>query len=343
MAGAEHPAIPVEEQPLDPERPIIDPHLHLWDIIPGGAVMNKGGRFLFDELRHAVDASGHNITHSVFVECRQMYRADGPEELRSLGETEFANGFAAMSASGNYGPRRISHRIVGQADLRLGERVRSVLEAHVAVAGERFRGVRPHTAYSEYGMFTAPPPEERKGAMLEHDFQEGARVLGDMDLSLDIWCLHPQLGELIALADAVPETLIVLDHMGTLETQGRYAGQRDEAFTEWHTAITELARRPNVRVKLGGVGMDLAKPGGIDKAFAPSATIAEANRPMIESCIEAFGIHRCMFESNFPPDNDAGSYGAVWNAFKIIAAGCSEEEKDRLFRGTAADTYRIAA
>src|SRR5438093_1562847 len=124
-----------EEQPLEPERPIIDPHLHLWDIQPAPGALQAPQRFLFFELLETVARSGHNLTHTVFVECHQMYRRDGPAELRSLGETELVNGIAAMSASGNYGPCKVANRIVGNVNLRLGESVAPVLEAHVAVAG----------------------------------------------------------------------------------------------------------------------------------------------------------------------------------------------------------------
>jgi hypothetical protein len=118
-----------EELPLDPQRPIIDPHLHLWEIMPAPGAMQAPQRFLLNDLVEMVGGSGHNITHSVFVECHAMYRRDGSINLRSLGETEFANGVAAMSASGNYGPCRVAHRIVGNVDLCLGTQVARQREA----------------------------------------------------------------------------------------------------------------------------------------------------------------------------------------------------------------------
>jgi len=138
--------------------------------------------------------SGHAITHTVFVECHQMYRQDGPPELRPLGETEFVNGIAAMSASGAYGPCHVAHRIVGSADLLLGADVECVLQAHLAAAGERFRGIRFDTAYSEAGLFGFPANPATRHVMLDARFREGAGVLAAMGLSLDVWCLHGQLG-----------------------------------------------------------------------------------------------------------------------------------------------------
>jgi predicted TIM-barrel fold metal-dependent hydrolase len=238
-----------------------------------------------------------------------------------------------MSASGNYGPSRYAHRIVGSADLTLGARVEPVLEAHLAVAGERFRGIRMAVAYSDAGLFGFPCDPAGKGIMLRPEFREGARALAELDLSLDVWCVHSQLPELITLADGLPGLAIVLDHVGTPLSP--------EVHGEWAGAIAELAKRPNVRVKLGGMGMDLSGPITAKTGSGHSEVLAAQWRPLVETCIEAFGPARAMFESNFPPDKAAGSYGATWNAFKIIAQGYSEDEKDRLFRGTAAETYRI--
>jgi L-fuconolactonase len=329
-----------QEQALEPDRPIIDPHLHLWEIRGGPDAMQEPQVFLLPELVAMVRESGHSVTHTVFVEAGQMYRRDGPEELRSLGETEFVNGIAAMSASGLYGPCRAAHRIVGNVDLRLGDLVRPALEAHVARAGERFRGVRMRAAYSEEGMFGRACDPELRGIISDPRFRDGARVLAAMGLTLDLWCMHTQLGELAALADAVPDLVIILDHLGTPETQGRWASRQDEAREQWAAGLARLAERPNVVIKVGGLGMDLS--GAIPATVGGGGEVLAARwRPLVEIAIAAFTPDRAMFESNFPPDKTAGSYGATWNAFKIIARDFSESEKDRLFRGTAAETYRI--
>lgn len=330
-----------EEQPLEPHRPIIDPHHHFWEHFAEPGSVFAAQRFLLPEFLAMARSSGHNLTHTVYVECRSMYRMDGPPELRPLGEIEFVNGIAAMSASGNYGPCRVAHRIVGTADPALGSGLSRVLESYVSAAGERFRGLRFSTAFSEAGMFGMPCDPHARHAMRRPQFLESARVLAKMDLSLDIWCFHTQLDEVIDLARAVPDLAIVLDHVGTPEYLGAYAGREAEARKEWEEKIAALARCPNVAVKLGGLGMDLSKMIG-EAGSEPSPSLAQKWRTAIETCIEAFGPQRCMFESNFPPDNASASYGATWNAFKIIAQGYSEDEKDWLFRRTAATTYRIA-
>ncbi len=331
----------VDEQPLDPARPIIDPHLHHWEILPFPGSPHTPQRFLFHESLETVTRSGHNITHTVFVECPAMYRAEGPPEFAPVGETEFATGIAAMSASGGYGTCRFAHRIVGSADLTLGAGVERVLDAHLAVAGERFRGIRCPTVYSEANLFGLPCDPRARGIMRESAFRSGASVLERMGLSLDVWCLHSQLDDLIDLADALPGLTIILNHVGTPESLGAYAGREADMRKEWEAKITELSRRGNVRIKLGGMGMDISRPLGGPCEGASSQTLADRWRPYMETCIERFTARRCMFESNFPPDWDAGSYGAIWNAFKIIARHCSEDEKEWLFRGTAADVYRI--
>lgn len=336
-------ADPSTEPALEPGRPIIDPHLHLWEILPVPDLPQQPQCFLLPELLATVAASGHAITHSIFVECHQMYRQDGPEELRSLGETEFANGVAAMSASGSYGPARISHRIVGSVDLRLGDRVRAVLDAHVAAAGERFAGIRMNTAFSEAGLFGYPCDPGLRHILRDPALQAGARVLAEMGLVLDVWCLQGQLDDLATLADAVPGLTIVLDHCGTPETHGPWHGREAEGFVDWAAKIAKLAQRPNVKVKLGGLGMDITGPIANATGLATGKELAALWRPVIETCIEAFSPARAMFESNFPPDKAAGTYGATWNAFKIITADASEADKDRLFRTTAAQTYRITS
>ncbi|MBU6269491.1 MAG: amidohydrolase family protein [Sphingomonadales bacterium] len=319
------------EPALDPDRPIIDPHLHLWDLGAAPGTYAVPTPFLEAEAQAMLAASGHTITHSVYVECGQGYRADGPDDWRCLGETETQAAVAARHAGGT----RLNHRIVGTANLLLGDAVRPVLEAHVAAGGERFRGVRQETAWSEAGLFGYPCRPDLRHRLRDPRFVAGAKVLVAMDLSLDVWCVHSQLGELAALVDDVPGLAVVIDHVGTPESGA-------EARAEWLAAITELARRPNVWLKLGGMGMDITahfKPPALD---LPSTTLAERWRPWIEDGIAAFGASRCMFESNFPPDAVSGSYGATWNAFKRVVDGASDTEKDWLFRRTAAAVYRIA-
>jgi predicted TIM-barrel fold metal-dependent hydrolase len=273
-----------------------------------------------------------------------MYRADGDRAFAPVGETEFVNGIAAMSASDRYGPARVCAGIVGFANLRAGAVVEKVLEAHVAAAPQRFRGIRQSTVWDSDASIKSVPMELPKALMMESGFREGFSRLARFGLSFDAWLYHPQIPELADLARAFSETTVVLDHIGAPLGIGVYAGKRDEVFSDWRRNIAELARRPNAAVKLGGLGMHVFG-FGFDRAPepVPSAQLAEAWRPYVETCIEAFGVDRCMFESNFPVDKRSCSYAVLWNAFKRIAARYSAQEKASLFHDTAVRTYRLVA
>jgi len=321
------------EDTIEPDLPIVDAHHHLWN--------RDGIAYLLPELLADI-GSGHNIVATVFMECKAMYRKDAPTAMQPVGEVEFANGIAAMSASGEFGPARVVAGIVGYADLGLGAAVREVLEAEIAGGGGRFRGVRNisawHAVPEARGSSANPPPD----VLTRPSLREGLRCLASLDLTFDAWMYHTQLGELIALARAVPEATIILNHVGGAIGIGPYAGRRDEVFAEWRSAIVELARCPNVLVKLGGLGMRLF---GFDVHRGPlpptSLQLTAVWRPYIETCIEAFGVSRAMFESNFPVDKGSCSYQALWNAFKRIAAAASPGEKRALFSETAARVYRL--
>jgi len=320
-----------QEEIIEPALPIVDPHHHLWD--------RPGWRYLLDELLADLN-SGHTIVATVFLQCRAMHRADGPEPLRPVGETEFVNGVAAMSASGGYGPARVCAGIVGHADLTLGTPVRDVLEAHLRAGGGRFRGIR-HT--NAWDVSVPRPTNAPQPALLADDrFRAGFAQLAPLTLSFNAWMYHPQIPELTTLAQAFPETAIVLNHVGGPLGIGAYTGRRDDMLAAWSASIRDLAACPNVYVKLGGLGMPLTGLGFHERSEPPSSEqLADASRPYFETCIEAFGADRCMFESNFPVDKESFSYAVYWNACKRLTHGASATEKAALFSGSAARFYRI--
>ena len=322
------------EKAIEPDLPIIDPHHHLWD------TPQRGSYFLPELL--ADTGGGHNIVSTVFLECQSMFRAGGPEEMRPVGEVEFVNGIAAMSASGQYGKTRVCEAIIGWADLMQGARVRAVLEAEIAVGGGRFRGVRYGTSYDEGAagkhVSRAMPPHR----LLDPKFREGFAELGKLGLTFDSWHFHPQLPDLVDLAHAFPGQSIIVDHVGGHLGVGQYAGKQAETIPIWKKSMQELARCPNVTVKLGGLGMTSFGFGFHFRDTPPSLQeLAATWKPYIETCIELFGPDRCMFESNFPPDKQSCGYTELWNAFKIITKGASAAEKTALYSGTAARVYRM--
>jgi predicted TIM-barrel fold metal-dependent hydrolase len=321
------------EDIIDPTRPIVDPHHHLWD---------RGGlRYMIEEMSDDI-ASGHNIVATVYVDCRSMYRASGPEAFRPVGEVEFANGVAAMAASGGYGPALICAGIVSHVNLLLGDGAKPVLEAEIIAGQGRFRGIRHSSAYDADPDIAHMYATRPQGLLLDSTFRKGFACLAPLDLSFDAWLFHPQLSEFVDLARAFPDTRIVLDHCGGPVGLGRFAGRREQTFAVWKASILEAAKCPNVVVKLGGLAMRLLGYDFHERAMPPSSEQAAAAwRPYIETCIEAFGPARCMFESNFPPDKGQCSYQVIFNAFKRIAAQYSEAEKTALFSKTAADFYRL--
>lgn len=322
------------EDILEPALPIIDPHHHLW--------VRPGNRYLLDEFL-AEARSGHNIRASVFVDCGSFYRKRGPIEMAPLGEVEFVNGIAAMAASGTFGDIQVCAGIVSSADISVGADVARVLDAQIAAGGGRYRGIRVTTKWDadeslNTGRYVVP-----RGLMADADFRAGFATLAPRQLSFDAMIYHPQLPELADLARTFPNTTIVLNHIGGLIAYTRtYVSRQAEAIAQWRAGIAELAKCPNVYVKLGGLGMAYLGMG-FDKRNKPASSeeLAQAWGPYYQHCIEHFSPARCMFESNFPPDRDSVSYPVIWNAFKRIAANYSAAEKQALFYGAAAAAYRL--
>ncbi|MDP6813182.1 MAG: amidohydrolase family protein [Alphaproteobacteria bacterium] len=321
----------VEEPILEPELAVVDPHHHLW--------LRDGYTYLLPELADDL-ASGHNVVATVFAECHSMYRQDGPEAEQSLGETEFVRGQAAMSAGGQFGPARACEVMFGNVDLTLGASVEPLLERHIEAAGGRFRGVRYSTGWDADERIHNVAPAPR--ALLDGRVREAAAVLARLDLTFDSWLYHPQLDEVAELADALPDLRIVLNHVGSPILGGPYRGKSDEVFEDWRARIGRVAERRNVFVKLGALPIRMPGFEG-DRSLPPgSEEVAAAWRPWIETCIEAFGPSRAMFESNFPVQKRWCSYQVCWNAFKRLAEGASAAEKRELFAGAAARAYRMA-
>lgn len=326
------------ESALEPDLPICDPHHHLWEF----RYQRAAHRYLLDEILADVGA-GHNVVSTVFIECGAMYRADGPERFRVVGETEFVNGVSAMSASGLYGPCRIAAGIVGNADLNLGSAVGDVLDAHIEAGGGRFRGIRHQGTWDASEAIGNGRNVLGPRPYLSADFQAGFAELAPRRLSFEAWCYHHQIPEVTALAKAFPETTIILNHFGGPLGIGPYAGKREAAFETWQRDVAELASCNNVVAKLGGINMELNGFGWHEQPSAPgSEALADATRDYYLHTLDVFGAERCMFESNFPVDMVSCSYVVLWNAFKRIAADYPAEAKAKLFHDTAHRVYRLA-
>ena len=328
----------VKEEIIEPDLPICDPHHHLWDRNSHQPIQP---RYLLDEILEDIN-SGHNIVSTVFIECGAMFKTDGPEHMRPIGETEFVNGIAAMSASGAYGSSKIAAGIVGTVDLTIGALAGEVLDAHIVAGGGRFRGIRRAVAWDAADVIRNHRTDPPEGLLLQDDFRLGFAELGPRGMTFEAWCYHTQIPEVTDLARAFPDTTIILDHFGGPLGTGPYQGNADEVFEIWKTSVSELATCENVFAKLGGINMDVNGFGWHENSNPPSsAELADATRRYYDYAIEVFGANRCMFESNFPVDKLSCSYQVIWNTFKRIASGATATEKSALFHDTAAKVYSL--
>src|ERR1700675_1151215 len=224
-----------KEPVFEPELPIIDPHHHLWQ--------RPGWRYLLDDLL-ADTGSGHNIVATVYMEASSMYRDRGPEEMRPVGEVEFANGVAAMCGRGVFGQARVASGIVGPADLMLGSRVEPVLTALMRAGGDRFRGIRHGVSWEAGAATLRPNPSTRAGMLADKKFREGVAVVGRLNLSYDVSLYHTQIGEVADLASALPNTRIVLNHVGGVLGLGSYRSKQEDVFSRWSSSIKAPPPRP---------------------------------------------------------------------------------------------------
>lgn len=316
-----------QEAPLDPGLPIVDSHHHFYD--------DDRGCYLLPELQEDMQA-GHNVVATVYLQHSAAYLTDGPEAMRPVGEVAFATAIGEQNRSAT----RFCAGIVGHADLTLGEDVKPVLEAMQATGNGRFKGIR-HGATWDAGRAAYGRRLPPRHLLMSPEFRRGFAQLGPMGLSFDAWIYYPQLPELIDLIQSFPDTPIVLNHCGGVLGIPPHT-DREAVFAVWRESMSRLAAFPNLSVKLGGLGMLY---GGGEWHHEPtppdSITLAKAWAPYVETCIEAFGPKRAMFESNFPVDKQSCGYGVLWNAFKRITEQYAPGERADLFHDTAARFYRL--
>ncbi|MAP95319.1 MAG: amidohydrolase [Ponticaulis sp.] len=319
-----------KEEIVEPDREIVDPHHHLWD-------WRSMSAYLLDQL-WTDTGSGHNVVQTVFIECHWSYHQEGPDHLRSVGETARVAGIAKAAAEQ---PEKSQIAgIIAHTDLR-SPLLDDALDAHSSAGQGRFRGIRHALAYDDDQALSIKP-RQPKDLYASPEFQAGVRRLGERGLTYDTWNYHHQIGQLIEVARAAPETTIVLDHFSTPLGIGRFKRKRAEIFEQWKKDMAELAKCANVHAKLGGLSMpdngwgymDQDKPATSDQIVADQAD-------WYHYTIDQFGPERCMFESNFPVDRASVSYHVFWNAAKKIASGYSEDEKSAMFAGTARSVYSL--
>ena len=320
-----------EETPVDPNLRIVDPHHHLWD--------RGGSRYLAEEL-HEDTSKGHNVTNTVFVECKAEYRRNSQERFQSLGETEFVAKEAERLEE--FSETKISG-IVGFVDLGLGEELEEVLVAHDRSSSGLMRGVRHATAWSDDPEISIAHTKPTKGVMGSKLFLKGVSKLSEFNFSFDAWLYFNQLPELLYLARVTPETNIVINHLAAPLKIGKWAETPQEVDEIWRSNLQELANCENVYLKIGGIGMDnYFANDWVNQTKPPTSDeVASVWKEKILWCIELFGTHRCMFESNYPVDRQTLPYSVIWNCFQKVTDSFTESEKSDLFSSTACTVYRI--
>jgi predicted TIM-barrel fold metal-dependent hydrolase len=319
------------EPALEPDLLIVDSHHHLWS--------HPGDEYGLEDLR-ADTGAGHHVVQTVFVECGERIRDEGPAELRSLEETRWVAGLADQS---DRTPGAVIAGIVGYVDLRLGpDAVRRGLEAHREAAGGRLVGVRHATAWHTSPAIFDHRTHPTEALLLDERFRASVAVLADLGLTFDSFIYHPQVPELTELAGRFPDVQVILDHVGSPVGVGPYAGRRHEVLVELEGYLAALAAQPNAHLKLGGIGMPwFGNAWHKDEVPPSSEDVAAAWGPFFRRCIDLFGPDRCMFESNFPVDRRSMSYVVAWNAYKRLTADLSPGERGQLFSGTARRVYGL--
>ena len=329
----------VEEEIIDPDLKIVDPHHHLWPAPSRSEGVPPENRYLLKDLWKDTD-SGHNLVKTVFVECGQGFFETGLKAMKPVGETKFVCEVAEQ-AKLSLSKAQIEG-IVSHADMMLGSSVREVLEAHIEYGKGRFKGIRHGASWDESEEIRNSHSNPIRHIYLDDQFQQGIEQLDLLNLTLDAWNYHSQINELKQLAKAFPNLKIVQNHFGGPLGIGPYKDKKEEVFSVWSEAINELAECKNVYLKIGGLAMPINGWGWHKRSKpATSDELVESHGKYYLHAIKSFGSTRCMFESNFPVDKRSISYPVLWNAFKKISLEFSDEEKDYLFSKTAEEFYSI--
>ena len=253
---------------------IIDTHQHFW--------MRDDQTFLPDDLRAAVATT--DVVATVYIECDSWYRPDGPEPLRSVGETEWVVANAPDFVAG----------IVGKADLRLGAAVAEVLDAHAAAGGDLFKGIRQTTLYEPTPDSWQMEPSPGPGLLSDASFREGFTVLDRFGLRFEALVWFHQLPEVVDLARAFPDTTIVLNHLGGPSGIRPWRDRRPEMLSSWRHHLAAAAECPNIVAKVGAAfGMNIlawGREGSRERAEADGFKMAASREAFFETS-DVVSIH----------------------------------------------------
>ena len=296
-------------------QPVIDVHHHLWDLKQNRYPWLQANPLelrLEGDIRpiakdylledYLADTASQNVVKSVHVEC-------GWDPRNPVGETEWLQQLADK--------RGYPHGIVGRAMLDAPD-VEQILEGHARY--KHIRGIRHIVNWHPDPVKTYV---NRPDLIMTKAWRHGFSLLQRFGLSFDLQLYPAQMADAVQLARAFPNVLIILNHAGMP------VDRDDEGIRRWQRGMRALAATPNVVVKISGLGT-------VDWKWT-----VESVRPLVLETIEAFGVSRCMFASNFPVDKLYSDFDTLYGAFRKITESFSADECRMLFHDNAARYYRL--
>jgi predicted TIM-barrel fold metal-dependent hydrolase len=251
---------------------------------------------------YLADIAGTGVEKAVYVQ------ANWPTD-RAEAEADWLESLASRTGW--------PHGIVAYADMTV-EDVRPAIDRLMRFP--RLRGIRQQFHWHENPLYRfAARPDLCRDPVV----QRNVARLADYGLAFDLQVFAGQMADAGVLADAAPGVTFVLQHAGMLEDTSE-AGR-----AEWHAAMAELARRPNVVAKLSGFGTFLHRCDPEHIAWLTTETVA------------LFGAERCLWGSNFPIEKLWTEYGTLIEAHRRAAGGLAEAERQAIFHDTASRVYRL--
>jgi len=288
---------------ISPPFPLVDAHHHLWDL---------------SHNRHPWLQDEHMIPFR-YGNYRPLRRDYAPDDYRADIAGFSITATVAMEGEWNpadpVGESRWMAEVASGAGFPQGfvaraflhqDNVHEVLAAHAEIP--LVRGIR----HKPDGI-----------AMNAPAWRRGFAALSAHGFSFDLQVPHTRLREALDLAESFPETQIILNHAGLP------ADRSPEGISAWRKNMALAARAPNIAVKISGLGL------------AGRPWRADDNIPVVHRVIELFGVHRCMFASNFPVDKLLGRFGIIFGAYLAATADLSIADRTRLFRDNAVEIYRL--